>query len=141
MKSLAATILGQRTETEQFFLEALQEVVCCLLLLSVCYVRLLSFFFVRCLCAWPIIASILCTVLINIAFLPLSSHFLLFSPSICFISSGEGGDPQRASSQPAGDPPGVKQTQERGRSTGSHCWTHHQPWYEMLVFCFFLMLL
>jgi hypothetical protein len=31
MKSLAATILDQRTETEQFFLEALQEVrrVCC----------------------------------------------------------------------------------------------------------------
>lgn len=26
MKQLAATILGQRTETEQFFLEALQEV-------------------------------------------------------------------------------------------------------------------
>jgi hypothetical protein len=26
MKSLAATILTQRTETEQFFLEALQEV-------------------------------------------------------------------------------------------------------------------
>jgi hypothetical protein len=31
MKSLAATILTQRTETEQFFLEALQE-VCHLLL-------------------------------------------------------------------------------------------------------------